>query len=179
MHGVGSEFVAALQEGQFDQDGDADHLSAERFDEAGAGLHRSAGRQDVVDQQDAIAGLDGVGVNLEDIGPVFEGVSLAASRCGKLSGFADRNEARRKVPCDGGSEDEPARLGAGDDLDVHRAEGLREVLDREGQAGLIAEHRGDVLEDDPRFREVGDVADQVSQPRQFDRAFIVHVSTFG
>src|SRR5262249_52527055 len=68
------EPVAALQEVQLDEEREADDVALQALDELDRALHRAAGGQEVVDDQDLLAGLDRVAVDLERVRPVFEGV---------------------------------------------------------------------------------------------------------
>ena len=62
-------------------------------DQVAAGAHRAAGGQDVVDQEDAAAGPEGVGVDLELVGAVFELIFQRDRGIGELARLADRHEA--------------------------------------------------------------------------------------
>ena len=59
------EFGAAFQEVQLDGEAQAGDLAAELADELHGGLHGAAGGEQVVDDDDALAGLDGVEMDLE------------------------------------------------------------------------------------------------------------------
>src|SRR4029450_4069793 len=60
--------LSALEELELDQGGDADDLAAEAFHQAGRGPGGAAGGEHVVDDQDPLAGHDGVGVQLQGWG---------------------------------------------------------------------------------------------------------------
>ena len=64
----------------------------ERLDQAGRRRGGAAGGEHVVDDQDPLAGMDGVAVDLELVGAVLELVLLAGDRPRQLAGLADRHE---------------------------------------------------------------------------------------
>src|ERR1700710_625777 len=78
------EFGSAFEEVELDGEAQADNLSAELADELHGGLHGAAGGEQVVDDENALAGLDGVEVDLEGVGAVFQVVVHASSLRGQL-----------------------------------------------------------------------------------------------
>src|SRR5919107_3420031 len=160
--------LSALEELELDQGGDAHDLAAEALDEPGRGPGGAAGGEHVVDDQDPLAGDDGVGVQLEGGGAVLERVLLGLDLVGQLAGLTDGDEAGPEVVGDRRGEDEPARLDADDLVDVAAAEVDDGLVDHRREADLVGQQRGDVLEDDPRFGEVGHVADQGPQALDVD-----------
>src|SRR5687768_7246190 len=124
VDGDGFDLCLSAEHDEFDEDGDADDLAAELFDDVAAGFHGSAGGEDVVADEDALAGTDGVLVHFENALAVFEGVALRDGAEGELAGLADDAEARGEAAGDGGAEDEAAGLGADDEVDVLPAEGV-------------------------------------------------------
>ena len=73
-HAPAAEPVAALEEVELDQEREADDLALEPLDQLDRALDRAAGREQVVDDQDPLAGLDRVAVDLERVRAVLEGV---------------------------------------------------------------------------------------------------------
>ena len=121
--------------------------------------HGAAGREQVVDDEDPLAGLDGVAVDLEGVGAVLERV-LDGQRLGRqLAQLADRHEARVQLVRHRRREDEPARLHAHDDVDLLVAVRLEHQVDRLLVGRGVLEQRRDVVEQDAGLREVGDLAD--------------------
>src|SRR5579859_1778255 len=159
MHG-GAEFVAAVEAGEFDEYGDAGDCAAELGDQVAAGFHGSAGGQEVVYDQYALAFDDGVGVHFEGVFAVLEVVGHGDAAVGELAGLADDDEAGGETAGDGGAEDESAAFGADDEVDVLAAEGVGEELDGEGEAGGVGEEGCDVAEEDAGLGEIGYVANQ-------------------
>ena len=103
------------------------------FDQIAAGLHGAAGGEDVVDDQDALAFDDGVGVHFQGVFAVFEIVGHCDFFVGELAGLADEDEAGAEAAGDGGAEDEAAAFGADDEVDILAAEGIGQQFDRRGR----------------------------------------------
>src|SRR5512132_3745290 len=160
--------LSALEELELDQGGDADDLAAEALHQAGRSPGGAAGGEHVVDDQDPLAGHDGVGVQLQGGGAVLERVLLGLDLVGQLAGLADGDEAGAEVVGDRRGQDEPAGLDADHLVDVAAAEVDDRLVDHRREADLVGQQRGDVLEDDPRLWEVGHVADEGPQTLAVD-----------
>ena len=81
------------------------------------GLQRPAGRQDVVDDEDPLAGRHRVGVQLQRRRPVLERVVGRDPLARQLAGLADRDDADAGVQRHGRGEQEAAGLHADDDVE--------------------------------------------------------------
>src|SRR4029453_16694611 len=68
--------LSALEELELDQGGDADDLAPQALHQRGRGPGGAAGGEHVVDDQDALPGDDGVGVQLQGGRAVLERVLL-------------------------------------------------------------------------------------------------------
>src|SRR5688500_17222180 len=90
---VAGELLSTIQEVEFDDESKARDLAAEFLDQLGNGGGGAAGGEYVIDDQHLLAGFDGVRMDLEDIGPVFESVLHLDRLRGQLFGLADRDEA--------------------------------------------------------------------------------------
>ena len=95
-------------------------LAAEPLDQADGGRRRPAGGQHVVDDQDPLADVDGVAVDLEQVGAVLELVLLGLDLPGQLARLADGHEAGAEPVGDRGGDDEPPGLDADDLVDARR-----------------------------------------------------------
>lgn len=157
--GVGEEFFAAAEEGEFDEEGDADEVRAELVEEFDGGGGGATGGEEVIDEEDFFAGGDGVFVEFDDGFAVFEGVGDLAGFPGEFAFFADGDEAGAEAVGDGGGEDEAAGIDADDFVDFDAACGIAEEGDGVAEEGGIGEDGGDVFEDDSGFGEVDDIAD--------------------
>ena len=110
-----------------------------------------------------LAGRDGVGVDLDRVGAVFEVVLLGHRGAGKLARLADRDEADTERVGHGGTKDEPSSFDADDSVDSGVMPRIGERLDGRRKPLRMGEQGRDVLEDDPGLGNVGDVADQAGE----------------
>ena len=99
-------------------------------------------------------------MDFEGVGAVLEVVVDAGDGGGELFGLADGDEAGVEAVGEGGAEDEAAGLDAEDEVDFAADVVGGEGVDELGEAGLVAEEGGDVVEEDAGFGEVGDGADE-------------------
>jgi hypothetical protein len=154
------EAFAAAEEVEFDSEGQAGDYAAELLDQLEGCFHGAAGGEQVVDEQDALAGLDGVEVDFEGVGAVFEVVGDAGDGRGELARLAHGDEAGVEAVGERGAEDESARLDAEDEVDfafeIVRGEGV----DEHGHADAVFEHGGDVVKEDSRLGKIRDGAHQ-------------------
>jgi hypothetical protein len=157
---VVGEAVAAAEEVEFDGDAEGGDFAAQALDEFDGGLHGAASGEEVVDDDDALAGTDGVLVDLEGVGAVLEIVLDGFSGGGELAGFADGDKAGVEAVGERGAEDKAAGFDAEDDVYVLADVVLREGVDELGEAGAVLEDGGDVVEEDAGAREVRDGADE-------------------
>ena len=111
-----------------------------------------------------LAGLDRVGVDLEQVGAVLEVVLLALDLPGQLAPLADGDEAGTETVGDGGGEDESPGLDPDHLGHPVAGEAARRGVDGESEAFGVGEERRDVLEDDPGLGKSG-----MSRMRSFSR----------
>src|SRR4029079_5293846 len=143
----------------------ADLLALPLLPELGGAGDGPAGREEVVDDQHAGAGLHGVLVHLEGRRSIFEVVFDADHVPGQLAELTDRYHPDRELVSDRRREDEPSRFHADDDVDLLISDLREQPVDRGSERLAVLEKRGDVLEEDSRFRKVWDVADTRSKVR--------------
>jgi len=148
------EAIATFEEIEFHGEREAGNFSAELLHEFYGCFHGAAGGEEVVDEDDALAGLNCVIVNLEGVGAIFEVVGDTGDGSGELARLAHGDESGVEAVGEGGAEDESAGLDAEDQVDllfdVVRSEGVNEL----GEAGLVFQKRGDVVEEDAGLGEV-------------------------
>ena len=102
-------------------------------------------------------------MDLERGGPVLE-VVLDLDRLGRqLSELAHRDEARSQAVGQRRREDEPAGLHPDHQVDLLPLHRLRHAVDHLAERIAVAQQGGDVVEEDPRLREVGHLADLGAQ----------------
>ena len=142
---MADQLVAALEKIEFDDEGQSGDGSAHPPDELGDGDSGSSGCEHVVDDQDALAGRDGVLVDFEGVSAVFEGIFDALDGGGELLWLADRHEPGADGVGDRGGEEESASLDAEDLIDTGSGvAGLQGVEDA-SEAGGVLEEGGDVV----------------------------------
>ena len=103
---------------------------------------------------------DRVFVDFERVLSVLEVVGHAGDFGGKLLGLAHGNEAGVKAIGKRGSEDESAGFDAEDEVNLAADEAMRQFVDEHGEADLVLQQGGDVVEEDAGFRKVGYTANQ-------------------
>src|SRR4051794_1377547 len=114
MHGNVSESRAAIQERQFDDESCCNDRRAAFARERCRARGGAACGEQIVDEQDAIVGGEGVVVDLENAAAVFERVLAATRFPRQLARLANRNEAAAEDARDAAAEDEAARFDRGD-----------------------------------------------------------------
>ena len=100
---------------------------------------RAAGGDEVVDEDDALALADGVGVDLHLVDAVFERIGDAHRLVRQLALLADRHEAGRELVRDGAAEDEAARLDARDLVGLSAGIGIDELVDGAAEGARVAQ----------------------------------------
>lgn len=114
-------------------------------------------REQVVDDEDALPGRDGVGVDLQRVGTVLERIRHAYRLGGQLPRLSHRHEPGLQTVCQRRAEDEAAALHPDHQIDTGVVIRLPHRIEREAQPLGIAQQRGDVVEENSRFRKVRDV----------------------
>src|ERR1044071_5287898 len=145
---------------QVDHERALDDMGADPLEQRDRGDGSTAGGDQVVDDDHALAGGDAVDVDLDTIAAVLELVLVADRGVRQLARLAGRGEAGPDLGGDRGAEDEAARLHRGDLVD------LLEVATGEGtdhltEAGRVCQERGDIAKPDPWPGKVRDRADQL------------------
>ena len=148
---------------QLDHEREARDLAPQPPDELDRAHHRPAGREQVVDDEDPLSGLDRVGVDLEGRRAVLELVLDLDRLRRQLAELAHRHEAGAELVGQRRAEDEAARLHADHEVDLRAADLLGHAVDHLAERVRLLEERGDVVEADARLREVGDLADEAAQ----------------
>src|ERR1700681_4369917 len=91
------EFGAAFQECQLYSEGQAFYFAAQLLNESGGGCGGAAGGQQIIADYDAITGLDGVFMDFQRVGAVFQRVRDAGAFGGEFFRFAHWNESGVKT----------------------------------------------------------------------------------
>ena len=94
---------------------------------------RSAGRQQIIDDQHARAGRAGVDMHRQPVGAIFERIILGDGRAGQLAVLADQQQARAQLDRQRAADGKAARLDRRDQVDRPVDRG-RQRVDRAGEA---------------------------------------------
>src|SRR5215813_15081046 len=113
-----ADLVGPAELRQVDDEAGRQHLGAELAQQPDGPLRGAAGRDQVVDQDDALALGDRVLVHLHLVEAVFERIGDRDPLVRQLALLADRHEAGRHLVSDRAADDESARLHAGDLVDL-------------------------------------------------------------
>src|SRR5262245_40395501 len=116
--------------------------------------------------------MDRVLVNLERVTAVFQIVGYAGSFCGELTRLAHGRESCIQAVGQCGTEYESAGLDAEHQVDFFFKVVFGERVDQRGEAELVFEQRGNVIEEDPRLGEIRNFADQLLQWLAIDSAVL-------
>src|SRR6185437_6534980 len=158
------ELRAPVQEIQFNRECGAGHFATKLSHELSRGGSGASGRQKVVADHDAFARFDGVLMDLERIGTVFELVRHRRGLPRKLFGLPHRNEACSQTICKSGRKDESASFYACDDVDLLFAVIVgAELIDERVKALLIREQRRQIVEKNSGLGIIRDFANQLLQ----------------
>ena len=103
-------------------------------------------------------------MDLERVAAIFQVIADLFRFGGQLSRLADRNKSRIQPIGERWSKDKSAGLHAEHEVNLFADIVFRERVDQPSEAELVLEQRGDVIEQDALFREVGYLADQLLQP---------------
>lgn len=76
LHAAGFQFLETAKVRQVDDESGADNLAARAANKLGGRIGGAAGRNQVVDDENAFALADGILVNLDRVNTVFERVFL-------------------------------------------------------------------------------------------------------
>ena len=145
-------------------------MGAELLDELDGGAGGAPGGEEVIDEDDAFAGAEGVDVHFANIFAVFEAVGDAVAGEGKFSRFADGDEADTEFVGDDGAEEETSGVDGDDFINLERLDAFEEGIDGEFEEGWVGENRGDVFEENSWFGEIGDIADGVVERGEIERS---------
>src|SRR5437773_12327824 len=153
------ELVAAVEEGELDQERHADDVAPELLDQPERRGHRAARGEQVVDGEHALARPDRVLVDGERVASVLELVLDLDGLAWELAELPHGDEACAELVGERPAEDEPTRLDGDHDVHALLLITARQQVDHVAERRTILQEGGDVLEENPLGREVLDVAD--------------------
>src|SRR2546425_9619534 len=153
------ELVAAVEEGELDQERHADDVAPELLDQPERRGHRAARGEQVIDGEYALPRLDRVLVDGERVAPVLELVLDLDGLARELAELPHGDETRAQLVGERPAKDEPTRLDGDHDVHALLLIAAREHVDHVAERRTVLEKGGDVLEEDPLGWEVPDVTD--------------------
>src|SRR5579871_352885 len=159
-HAEPPDLLRPAQVRQIDDETGRQNVGAHLLQQLAGGFRRAAGGDEIIDQDDALVFENGVLVHLHLVDAVFEGIADGHALERQLAFLADGDEAGRDLMGDGAAENEPARLDAGNLVDLAARPGLHQLVDGAAEGPRVAQERGDVAKHDARLRIVRDVADR-------------------
>ncbi len=112
------QLLATLKEVEFDHKCQSRNLRAQSAGQVRGCDRRSAGRQQVVHDQNALAFFDGIFVDFQRVAAIFEFIPDLYRFGRQLSQLADRNESRIQPVGQRRSKDKSARLDAEHYIDL-------------------------------------------------------------
>ena len=157
--GVAGELLPAVEEREFDQERDRDNLGAKFVEQADRGGGGAPGGEKVIDQEDLLAGVNRVLVDLGHRFPILEAVGSLLGGPGKLALLPDRDESALEAVRNRRREDEAPGVDPDDLGDLGVPGGFGEKADRGLKVLRILQNGRDVLEDDARTGKIGDIPD--------------------
>ena len=143
------ELLPAVQDADLQQERPAHELRLQRAREPSRRSRRPAGGEHIVHDQRARARRQRIAMGLERIGPVLQRVRFADAFPGQLAGLPRRYEPRAERGRHRPAQDEPAGLDADHVRDACSGNGAAIASTTCRNSGAVAQHRGDVLEQDP------------------------------
>src|SRR6266853_1367802 len=157
------QLVAALEEIELNDELEADDFAAQLADQLRHRRRSPASGEHVIDNQDATADFDGVAMDLQHVGAVFELIFDALRRRGELPGLAHGDESGAQRIGHGGGEDKAAGLDADHGVD-RLSLGIRtQAVDDAAQPLSVLQQRGDVVKQNARLGKIRHFADQTFQ----------------
>ena len=134
---------------------DADlHVGTELAQQLGRGVHGAAGRQQVVEDDHPLARLEGVGLDLDSVGAVFQIVGVTHGLARQLALLADHHESQAELQGEGCGHQKSPRLDADQDIGLVGRDGLGQALDRGLPALRMYQQGRNVVEQDARLGKV-------------------------
>src|SRR5579863_8150350 len=112
-------------------------MSAELFDQFHCGFDRSPGCQQIIHNKDALARTYGIGVHLNDVRPIFQGILHAYCLRGQLAKFAYWHKTAVEQIGQWRTKNKASRLHANDRLDTCTCVMRGETVERSPESRTI------------------------------------------
>ena len=158
LRGSIAEFHSATKFVDLDEERQAGNNATERLNELRSGCRRATCGKYVVDNQNPLARMDGVTVDLKLVAAVFEAVLLADNGPRKFARLAHRHEACTGSIRNRCTKYEPTCFDPDHMVDRNALELFDHAIDSLSQGSSVAEERRDVSKRHPVDRVVSDIA---------------------
>src|SRR5438093_7583322 len=100
---------------------------------------------------------DRIAVNFERVLAIFQVVAITLDLRGKLLRLAHRDETCAEMVGQGWCEDEATGLHSDNGINLSAAEVVGDPVNHGAQSTRVLEQRGDVVEENARIGEIGDL----------------------
>ena len=127
--------------------------------QANARRHGAAGRQQIIQDHDSLAGADGIGLHFNPVRAVFQRVIKANALTRQLALLAEHDEAKPQFQRERGSHQKAAAFNAGQKVRLIGADRLRHARHGSAPGRAVPEQGGNVIEKNARLRKIRDAAD--------------------
>lgn len=154
------DFFPATEEKEFDQKRHGGHVRAAAFHKLRRRLRGTARGQDVVHDQNLVAGAQSVQMHFQYVGAVFQLIRRGPRPVGKFPLFPDGDESRTQGGRYRAAENEAARFNGNDFIDGANAEGFNQLRDGLVEGLSVGQQGSDVFKDDPLFGKVGNIPNE-------------------
>ena len=158
------------QEGELDDAGRTPDVGADAAQQRDRRVHRPAGRQQVVEHDDALTLRNRIGLDLDRVGAVFERVFVADRGARQLVLLAHHGEAEPEPVGERRGDQEAARFDADQPVRFVARDRFRQRIHRRPPGARVLQQGGDVVKQDAGLREVRDLADMVLERRHAHRS---------
>ena len=118
-------------------------------------MHGAAGRQQIVEHDDALAVGDRILLNLDRVAAVFEVIGEAHGRARQFSLLADHRKAAAELVGDGCGDEKAARFDPDQQVGPVRPQRLGQARHRHPPCLRVREQGRDVVKEDPGFWKIG------------------------
>lgn len=154
--------LAPTQVGQLYDGSSFVHVGTQALQQLGSGDHGAAGRDQVVDQQYALAGAHGIGVHFHRCIAIFQGVIFCHRTVGQFALLAHRHKAQVQLIGQYRAQNKAARIDARYKVQTLTHVAIHEHINQNTEGTRVLQNRSDVAESDARLGPVRHAANRVT-----------------
>ena len=148
-----------MQTLELQQADNLDDLCAELLQQVDSRLKRTAGSDQVIDNDDLHPRLDVIAVYLDGLHAVLQLVGHAGRCTRQLALLADRNECLMQIIRHRCTEQESAGFQTGDRVKLYAVQQRSHLVHRQMEAVRVTEHCGNIAEDNAFLRKIRNAGD--------------------